>query len=682
MAHSTADIRNIALVGHAGSGKTLLAEALLAGAGAIPAKGSLDRGSTVCDFDAQEKRLLHSLDSAVCHFETSGTQVNLLDTPGIPDFIGRSLSVLEAVETAAVVVSAVAGVEPMTQRMMDFARNRKLCRLVIINKIDLPDARPEEVLEELRERFGKECLPVNLPAEGGKVVEDVFFQPSGRTTDFSTIADAHTEIIDQVVEVDEDLMALYLEQGEDLKPEQLHDPFEQALREGHLIPVCFVSAETGAGVKELLEVFAQLMPNPAEGNPPPFLKGEASNAVRVEVKPEAGRHAVAHVFKVAIDPFVGKLGIFRVHQGTVRSGGQLFVGDARKPIRIAHLYRLQGKDTVEIPEAVPGDIAAVSKIEELHFDAVLHDSHDEDNFHLKPIAFPPPMLGLAIEPERRGEEQRLADSLHKLVAEDPCVRVEHHAALNETVLYGMGELHLRVMLERMTERYNVHVKTRPPSIPYRETITLPAEGHHRHKKQTGGAGQFGEVYLRIEPLERGAGFEFVDKVVGGAIPHQFIPAVEKGVRQVLTDGAVAGFPLQDLRVTVYDGKYHSVDSKEVAFVSAGKKAFMQAVQSAGPTVLEPIVKVEITAPAQSMGDITGDLATKRGRINGNDSLPGGRVTVSAFVPLAELTDYQTRLKALTGGEGSYTLDLSHYDPVPPRTLQELKEAWKPQVSED
>ena len=682
MAHSTADIRNIALVGHAGSGKTLLAEALLAGAGAIAAKGSLDRGSTVCDFDAQEKRLLHSLDSAVCHFETAGTQVNLLDTPGIPDFIGRSLSVLEAVETAAVVVSAVAGVEPMTQRMMDFARNRKLCRLVIINKIDLPDARPEEVLEELRERFGKECLPVNLPAEGGKVVEDVFFQPSGRTTDFSTIADAHTEIIDQVVEVDEDLMALYLEQGEDLKPEQLHDPFEQALREGHLIPVCFVSAETGAGVKELLEVFAQLMPNPAEGNPPPFLKGEASKAVRVEVKPEAGRHAVAHVFKVAIDPFVGKLGIFRVHQGTVRSGGQLFVGDARKPIRIAHLYRLQGKDTVEIPEAVPGDIAAVSKIEELHFDAVLHDSHDEDNFHLKPIAFPPPMLGLAIEPERRGEEQRLADSLHKLVAEDPCVRVEHHAALNETVLYGMGELHLRVMLERMTERYNVHVKTRPPSIPYRETITLPAEGHHRHKKQTGGAGQFGEVYLRIEPLERGAGFEFVDKVVGGAIPHQFIPAVEKGVRQVLTDGAVAGFPLQDLRVTVYDGKYHSVDSKEVAFVSAGKKAFMQAVQSAGPTVLEPIVKVEITAPAQSMGDITGDLATKRGRINGNDSLPGGRVTVSAFVPLAELTDYQTRLKALTGGEGSYTLDLSHYDPVPPRTLQELKEAWKPQLSED
>ena len=682
MAHQTADIRNLALVGHASAGKTLLAEALLAESGAIAAKGSLERGTTVCDFDPQEKKQLHSLDSAICHLETGGTFVNLLDTPGIPDFIGRSLSVLEAVETAAVVVSAVNGVEPMTQRMMDFARDRGLCRLAIISKIDHPDARPEEVLADLRERFGKECLPLNLPADGGKQVVDVFFQPDGRETDFSSVSDAHTEIIDQVVEVDEDLMALYLEQGEDLKPEQLHDPFEQALREGHLVPVCFVSAETGAGVKELLDVVAKLMPNPAEGNPPPFLKGEGEKATRVGVSPDAAKHAIAHVFKITIDPFVGKLGIFRVHQGTIRAGAQLFVGDARKAIKAAHLLRLQGKDTVEVPELVPGDIAALAKVDELHFDAVLHDSHDEDNHHLKSIAFPPPMLGLAIEPERRGEEQRLADTLHKLVAEDPCVRVEHNAAMNETVLYGMGELHLRMLLERMSERYNVHVKTRPPSIPYKETITRAAEGHHRHKKQTGGAGQFGEVYLRIEPLERGAGFEFVDKVVGGAIPHQFIPAVEKGVRMVLTDGAIAGFPLQDIRVTVYDGKYHSVDSKEVAFVSAGKKAFLEAVANAGPTVLEPVVKVEITSPAASMGDITGDLATKRGRINGNDSLPGGRVIVSAFVPLAELTDYQTRLKALTGGAGSFTIDFSHYDPVPPRTLQELREAWKPREVED
>ena len=391
---------------------------------------------------------------------------------------------------------------------------------------------------------------------------------------------------------------------------------------------------------------------------------------------------IAHVFKVSIDPYVGKLGVLRVHQGTVRQGSQLFVGDARKPIKIAHLFRLLGKESTEITEAVPGDICAIAKVDELHLDAVLHDSHEEDQYHLKPVAFPPPMLGVAIEPERRGDEQRLADTLHKLTAEDPCVRIEHHAAVNETVLYGMGEFHLRVLLERMSERYGVHVKTHPPSIPYRETVTRPAEGHCRHKKQTGGAGQFGEVYLRIEALGRGAGFEFVDDVVGGAIPGQYIPAVEKGVRQVLVEGALAGFPIQDVRVTVYDGKHHSVDSKEVAFVSAGRKAFLDALQKAAPIVLEPIMRLEITAPASAIGDITGDLATKRARINGNSSLPGQRSVLMAFVPLAEVSEYQSRLKALTGGQGAYTMELSHYDPVPARKQQELAQARRPRAEEE
>ena len=682
MANNTSDIRNLALVGHAGAGKTLLAEALLLEAGAIRAKGSLVRGSTVCDFDPQEKKLQHSLDAAICTFENGEQRVNLLDTPGFPDFLGRALSVLEAVETAAVVVSAVTGVEPVTQRMMDFAHERELCRLVIINKIDSREAKPADVLKQVRELFGRECLPLNLPAENGARVVDCFFQPHGGLTDFSSPESAHTEIIDQVVELDEELMALYLEQGEELNPQQLHDPFERALREGHLIPVCFVSAETGAGIRELLEIIRRLMPNPTEGNPPPFLKGAGDTAEQVAVVPDPAKHVIAHVFKVTIDPFVGKLGIFRVHQGTVRPGSQLFVGDGRKPIKIAHLFRLLGKDHVETSSAVPGDICAVAKVDELHFDAVLHDSHDEDQFHLRSISFPPPMLGVAIEPERRGEEQRLSDALHKLVAEDPCVRLEHHAALNETVLYGMGELHLRVMLERMTERYGVHVKTHPPSIPYRETITRKAEGHCRHRKQTGGAGQFGEVYLRIEALERGGGFEFVDGVRGGTIPNQFIPAVEKGVRQVLTEGAIAGYPLHDVRVIVYDGKHHPVDSKEVAFVSAGRKAFIDAIQKANPIILEPIVRVEITSPAGAMGDITGDLATKRGRISGNSALQGGRVSISALVPLAELNGYQSRLKSLTGGEGSFTMDLSHYEPVPPRKQQELAEAFKPKVESE
>jgi len=697
MGYTTQGIRNIALVGSAGGGKTLLLEALLLQAGAIRSKGSLQRGATVSDFDPQEKRLQHSLDPALCGFDFEAAHINLIDTPGYPDFLGRTLSVLEAVEAVAIVVSAVDGVDTLTHRLMEFARERELCSLIVVNKIDSHDARPAAVLEELRAAFGPECLPLDLPANRGEEVADCFFRPGGREAiasdgrsdspggglaDFASVAAAHTQIVDQVVELDEQLMALYLEQGAELSPEQLHDPFEQALREGHLVPICFVSAQTGAGVPELLRIFTRLMPNPTEGNPPPFFKGEGANAQRVQVSPDPGKHVVAHVFKTSIDPYIGKLAVLRVHQGTIRQGSHLFVGDARKPIKIAHLLKLMGKETVEIPQAIPGDICAVAKVDELYLDAVLHDSHDEDHFHLKPVSFPPPMLGIAIEPERRGDEQRLADALHKLMAEDPCVRIEHHAAVNETVIYGMGELHLRVLLERMTERYGVHIKTRPPRVPYRETITRPAEGHCRHKKQTGGAGQFGEVFLRVEALGRGAGFEFVDEVVGGAIPGQFIPAVEKGVRQVLSEGAVAGFPMQDLRVVVYDGKHHPVDSKEVAFSSAARKAFLDAVQKASPIVLEPVMRLEITAPASAIGDITGDLATRRARINGNSALPNQRATVQALVPLAEISEYQLRLKALTGGEGAYAMELSHYDPVPARRQQQLVQAWRPRAEAD
>ncbi|MGH8259539.1 MAG: elongation factor G, partial [Steroidobacteraceae bacterium] len=452
MSYTTQGIRNIALVGQASSGKTLLTEALLERAGAVRAKGSLQRGTTISDFDPQEKRLQHSLDPAVCSVDRGETHLNLLDTPGYPDFLGRTLSVLEAVESVAVVVSATAGIDSMTQRLMDCARERELCRLIVINKVDAKDAHPEALLTELRRTFGSECLALNLPANGGRDVVDCFFRPDGKTPDFSSVAAAHTQIIDQVVEVDEDLMAVYLEQGEELSPEQLHDPFEKALREGHLIPVCFASAEMGAGVAELLDIFVRLMPNPAEGNAPPFLKGPLDDLERIAVTPDPARHVIAHVFKVSIDPYVGKLGIFRMHQGTVRPGSQLFVGDGRKPFKVAHLYRLLGKDFIEMSQGIPGDICAVAKVEELHLDAVLHDSHEEDQYHLKSIRFPPPMLGIAIEPERRGDEQRLADTLHKLLAEDPCVRIESHASLNETVLYGMGDFHLRVLLERMTER--------------------------------------------------------------------------------------------------------------------------------------------------------------------------------------------------------------------------------------
>jgi elongation factor G len=672
--NSTHDIRNIALLGHAGVGKTSLIEALLHRSGTIASPGSIAKGDTVCDFEDHEKTLQHSLDIALTHLSHEEKEINIIDTPGYGDFLGRGISILPAVETAAVVVSASTGIEPVTLRMMDAAKRRRLCRMIIVNKIDQAKTDYASLMQSLQETFGKECLPINLPSDNGNKVIDCFFQPdSNDTTDFSSVSEAHDSMIDQVVEVDEALMEIYLEQGQSLQPDQLHDPFEKALREGHLIPVCFTSVENGAGIEALLTLIARLMPDPTEGNPPPFMKGEGAAQKPVEVAPDAGKHVIAHVFKILNDPYRGKLGIFRMHQGTLKSGEQLFIGDARKPFKVNHLYRLQGKEQEEITQAVPGDICAVARVDEIHFDAVLHDSHDEDHHHLRSIECPLPLFGLAINTAKRGDEQKLSDALHKLEDEDPCFHVEHNVTLNETVMRGLGELHLDVLLHQLKNKYNVEVETHPPSIAYRETITRKAEGHFRHKKQTGGAGQFGEVFLRIEPLPRGEGFDYVNAVVGGAIPGQFIPAIEKGVRQALEEGALAGFPLHDVRVTVYDGKFHSVDSKEIAFVTAGKKAFLEAVENAGPVVLEPMVNISITTPDSFMGDLTGDLSSRRGQITGTETGRNGMLIIKGQAPLAELENYGTQLKAITGGEGSYVIEFSHYEATPANIQKQLVE---------
>ena len=670
------DIRNIGLLGHAGCGKTELIESLLHHAGTITTRGSLERGTMTSDFDPQEKQLQHSIDSAVCHLEHNGVQVNLIDTPGYPDLLGRALSIIAGVETVALVINAQIGVEMVSQQVMENTAKSGVCSLIIVNKIDAAGVNPQHLLDQIRESFGTECLPLNLPANNGGNVVDCFFNLDDQETDMLSVGQAHSEIIDQVVEIDEALMEIYLEQGQELDPEQLHDPFEKALREGHLIPVCFVSARTGAGIDQLLEIFSRLMPNPSEGNPPQFLKGDGENAQPVNVVPDPTRHVIAHVFKVTVDPFVGKMGVFRIYQGTIKPNSQLYIGDGRKPFKPSHILRLQGKNHIEIARGIPGDICAVAKVDDIHMDAVLHDSHDEDYFHLKSPAVPAPMTGLAIEPVRRGDEQKLSDALQKLADEDPGICIEHSAASNETVLRGMGDLHLRILLERMKERYHVEVETHIPSIAYRETIQINADGHHRHKKQTGGAGQFGEVALKVEPKERGTGFEFVNRVAGGAIPSQFIPAVEKGVRQIIDSGAIAGYPIQDIRVIVYDGKHHSVDSKEIAFVTAGKKAFLDAILKARPIVLEPIVDIDIDVPNSSVGDITGDIAGKRGRVNGTTSGKNGRVNISGQLPLSELDNYQSTLKSMTGGEGTYCIAFSHYEPVPGGVQKSLTNTFK------
>ncbi|WP_133478242.1 elongation factor G [Cognatilysobacter segetis] len=677
MAYTTEQIRNVALAGHPGAGKTTLFEALLHAGGAIQAAGSIERGSTVSDFDPIEKQRGHSIDVGIASTDHASIHVNLIDTPGYPDFRGPALSALAAVETVAVVVACDAGIEYGTRRMMDYAKNRGLCRAIVVNKIDHGDCRA--LLEELRETFGNECLPLNLPASGGTAVVDCFGTADG-DSDFGPVADWHQKIIDQVVEVNETVMEHYLDLGEGgLSGQELHDAFEQCLREGHLVPVLFCSARSGVGVRELLDVTERLFPHPGEANPPPFVRG--ADAEPVDAKPDPSAHVIADVFKIVNDPFVGKLGVFRVYQGTVKKDTQLFVDDGRKPFRVGHLFKLRGKEHVEVDQAIPGDIAAVAKVEDLHFDAVLHDSHDEDQIHLAPLAFPKPMFGLAVDAASKGQEQKLATALHKLAEEDPCFQVEHIVETNETIVRGLSDLHLRINLDRLKERYGVEVKSRPPRIAYRETVSTRAEGHHRHKKQTGGAGQFGEVFLRIEPLDRGRGFEFADEVKGGTIPGQFIPAVEKGVRQALSSGAVAGYPLQDVRVTVYDGKHHPVDSKEVAFVTAGKRAFVDAVLKARPQVLEPIVDLEVVAPEANMGDVSGHLAGKRARILGTDG-SRGEVSVKAQVPLSELEGFAAELKSITAGRGRYSMDFSHYEPVPANVQQKLVESYRPKVEED
>lgn len=668
--YTTEAIRSVALVGHGAAGKTTLLEALLHSTGALVSRGSVEKGNTVSDFDPQEKAVGHSLNSAVVNLLHEDAHLHLIDTPGYPDFAGQAIAALAGVDTALLVINAQSGVELMTERMMRYAAERKLCRMIVINKIDADNLDLPALVADIRERFGKQCMLLDLPAHGAADVVEVLEHEAG-DADFASVAAAHRALLDQIVEEDEDLLASYLD-GNDPALADLHAPFEKAMREGHLIPILFVSAKTGAGIRELLHVLASLAPSPREGNPPPFYKGEAGDVTEpFQAQPDPEKHVLAHVFKVVADPYMGKIGIFRVHQGSLRKDMQLFVGSGKRPFKVAHLYQLQGKDSIEVDELQPGDIGAIAKVDEMEFDCVLHDSHDEDHIHLVPLEFPKPMAGLAVETKKKGDEQRLFDVLGKLAMEDPTFVVERHPGTNETVIRGLGEIHLKAKLEKMAGQYKLEVDTKPPRIPYRETITGPAEGMHRHKKQSGGAGQFGEVHLRIEPKERGEGFEFVDAVKGGAIPGVFMAAVEKGIRQGLEGGVVAGYPVDDLKVTVFDGKTHAVDGKEVAFVVAGRKAVIEAIRAARPIVLEPIVTIEIVLPEAAIGDLSGDLASRRGHITGTDGRGHGMAAIAGEVPLAELNDYQSRLKSLTGGRGSYSIEFARYSAVPPNIQQQL-----------
>jgi len=664
----TADFHNVLLAGPRSSGKTTLAEALLFRAGEISRQGNVDAGTAASDFEKEEQAHHYSVYSTLLHAGHQGKRINILDLPGAPDFIGQAIACLPAAETMLLVVDPERGIDSMSRRLMKLARNLDLPVAIVVSHIGEGIAHLGPFLSELKEAFGRGCLPINLPADKGKTVIDCLLNGEG-DSDLGPVAGFHTELLDQIVEIDDALMERYLE-GEEPNYEALHEPFERAMDQAHVIPVCFTDALSGAGVEPLLDIIVRHFPSPPEGNPRPFFIGEGEGETPFVYTDDASKTLLARVFHVTTDAYLGKLCLCRVYQGTMKAGDQLFIGDGKKPIRLGHLFKLQGKQRAPVTEIVAGDLGAIAKLEELHLGDVLHDDHALDHVHHKALPYPTPLHGLAIVPKTRGDEDKITEVLARIRDEDPTFEAHFESETHELVVHGLGEMHLSLVIERIKNQ-GVDVETKPPKIAYHETIMGQAEGHYRHKKQSGGAGQFGEVKLRVEPLERGAGFEFVDKIVGGVIPKGFLPAIEKGVRDIMRQGVVAGYPIEDVRVTVFDGKTHSVDSKEIAFRTAGKFAFKDAFLKASPQILEPIVNIEVTTPGDTVGSITGDLSSRRGKVFGTDMMSSGAAIVKASVPLADMMDYEPTLKSMTKGRGSFTMELSHYDAVPERIAQDL-----------
>lgn len=685
--YTTADIRNIAITGHGGAGKTTLVDMILFASGAVNRKGLVTDGSSFSDFEKEEKEHVHSIFSTIVHMDVDGKRINIIDTPGSPDLIGQGLQVLPAIETMMVVINAVSGIEVVTRRMMEAGKLLGMPRAIVINKIDLPEVKLAELVDKIQKTFGSECLPFNLPQNGGKSVVDVIRAPE-EESDLGPVKPFHAAVMDSIVEMDEDIMEKYLG-GDEPDESHLHQALVRAMAEGHIVPIFFTDAKDSVGVKELIDAICKHFPSPLEARPWPMLHAEGEERdFNYDESKEGG--LLAHVFKVTTDPFVGKLALFRVHQGKATGMTQALLGHARKPIKLGHLFHMQGKDHAEAQEVIAGDIAAVAKIEELHAGDILRDDPKAALLKPKPITYPTPMFGLAITPKARGDEQKISVHLTKLAEEDPTFIWHTDKQTHEIVVNGLGELHLRLTLERMGNR-GVHVDTKPPKIAYRETIQVKADGHHRHKKQTGGSGQFGEVFLSVEPLPEdspaaksrgGSGLEIVNEIFGGTIPGQFIPAVEKGIHDLMEQGPVAGYPIQDVRVAITDGKHHPVDSKEIAFRTAGRLAFKDAMLKAKPVLLEPIVNMEVTVPEDKMGAITGDLSGKRGRIQGTDMLPGGFAVVKAQAPLSEVMQYQSQLKSVTGGQGSFVMEFSHYEPAPPLIQHSVASAYQPKAEEE
>jgi elongation factor G len=670
-----ADIRNIALAGHGASGKTSLADALLFAAGATGRRGSVDDGTSALDVDDEEKRRHFTIDCHLGHLEWKGRQVHLIDSPGYPDFIGNALAALAAVENVVVSVSGPSGIEVNTRRIFQEATRLGLGRFVAVTKMDAENVDYTRDLEMIRATFGNSCVPFNLPIGQGPAfsgVIDVLNPPADVPAGCPMHpTEAYLMVVEAIVETDEDLMARYLE-GETIPPDELQKAACAAIARGSLVPVVCLSTRKDIGVRELLDLLASCGLNPGDIH----RHGSRGDEEDVELTPAEGGELVAQVFKTTNDLFMGKLSFLRIHSGRMDANTPLVNLRTGKTTKAGHLYRLQGKTQEEVAEAIAGDIVVLAKFDDLHVnDTVSAAGSNGSKLVLRPIKFPMPMVPRAVEPKTREDEPKISVALQKIADEDPTFTHRRDAQTHELVIQGMSDLHLDVIQSRMKSRYKLDVTTHIPHVPYLETISGESEASHRHKKQTGGRGQFAEVHLRVRPRERGAGFNFVDAVKGGVIPNQFIPAVEKGVKEQMDKGVISGNQVVDVEVEVFFGKDHPVDSSEQAFKTASATAFRKAFEAARPVLLEPIVNLEVTVPQAKFGDISADLSTRRGHITGMEALPGGLQVLQATVPLSEVLRYATDLKSMTGGQGSYTMEFKSYEPVPPNVQMQIVDKY-------
>ena len=648
---AAADIRNLTFLGSSDAGKTSLLEALAHHYGATSRQGSVEEGNTLCDFTPEEKEKKHSLQAAVVHLEKGPVALNLVDTPGYPDFLADAYTSMAAAGGAVLTVAArTTGVPFHARRLWKAAKDRGLARAVVVTKVDGDNLDLEAILESLGSAFGTEAVPYVLPDGVGGGFSAVQPVLGGDSTHRSRMVDA-------IVEGDDALMEKYLEEG-DVADEELRRAIPAAIAAGTFAPVFFVNPVTGTGVAEFAEFLLQEFPG----------ADRLAEALRDEHVSGGGPSdpLVARVWKVLSDKHLGQISYLRVLQGTVQADAPLPNPRGGKPLKASGLSHIFGAELKPVAQAGPGEIVALTRVEELSVGDVLKAEGECAVFD---FGLPEPVTPLAVRPESRSDEQKISGELAKLAKEDPTFRVERHEVTGETIVYGLSELHLQSLLNRLKGR-GVGVTTSVPRIAYQETITTKAEGHHRHKKQTGGSGQFGECFIRIEPLPRGQGFEFVDAIVGGAIPRQYIPAVEKGIREQMEKGVLAGSQVVDIKVELYDGKHHEVDSDEISFKTAGARALVEAFSKGRPILLEPIMEVEITVPSRFMGDVTGDLNTRRGRILGMDAVDEFQV-IKAQVPLAEMQTYSTPLRSMTAGEGSFTMRFDHYDQVPPHIQDKI-----------